>query len=277
MADAISYNAYTEYLKENESFLIQKHIITEKDLVDIQTRPCGDIWGQVGLEKNPNKQYVSVELGKYNNHTGIIKICACGKIYEKKIPGRHLSTCVPLATEVRKRDVKVFQDYVTYNKSLGKGCGKAFKAAFPEYVTKPVNNVVPIHKKQTTKQEDKPSPPKLDFLSKLGDYSTVLQRCNSYVNFPSASGIYFIIINTNNNDEVLYVGKSVNMKERWKQHHRLDEIKFLEKLNIEVKYYYIAENPVMQFRDTLENIEKHFIELLEPKLNYEKVTRINCG
>lgn len=50
-------------------------------------------------------------------------------------------------------------------------------------------------------------------------------------NLPKCSGIYFVL---NQKKEVLYVGKSINLFYRWRDHHRFEQLSEIHKNKNEV-------------------------------------------
>lgn len=77
---------------------------------------------------------------------------------------------------------------------------------------------------------------------------------------PECSGIYFAIAN----NQILYIGQSRNIKNRWQNHHRLPQ---LEKINkrCEVKLFWLECN-----QNQLNEIEKQYINYYYPGLNNTK-------
>lgn len=78
-------------------------------------------------------------------------------------------------------------------------------------------------------------------------------------NLPAISAIYIVY----QQDKLLYVGKTSNLKNRWLSHHRL--VQFLQ-AGSDV---YIAWFPCDI--EQLDTVEDTFIELLEPEFNGQKV------
>lgn len=72
---------------------------------------------------------------------------------------------------------------------------------------------------------------------------------------PRCSAVYFVFLDFN---ELLYIGKAVNLRLRWKNHHRLKELN-------SIKNVLIAWLEVDVF--DLGNFEYSFIEEFKPKLN----------
>lgn len=79
-----------------------------------------------------------------------------------------------------------------------------------------------------------------------------LDRLNQ---LPQTSGVYFVC----NGDQVLYVGQAKNLKSRWKNHHRFDEI--LDNYpSAEIGWFEADPN-------VLDQHEKAAIETFKPLLN----------
>jgi excinuclease UvrABC nuclease subunit len=72
---------------------------------------------------------------------------------------------------------------------------------------------------------------------------------------PDAPGIYLIL----DGDECLYVGQSRNLRQRWKVHHRLRQIR---QLSADLVIAWLIAAP-----SELRTIERLLIEQLQPRLN----------
>ena len=72
---------------------------------------------------------------------------------------------------------------------------------------------------------------------------------------PNKSAIYFAIDSQNN---IQYIGRSVNLKQRWYGHHRLSQFDTIG--NIRIAYLFMDE-------DLLESVEVALIEWFKPLLN----------
>lgn len=79
---------------------------------------------------------------------------------------------------------------------------------------------------------------------------------------PTCSGIYFA---TDSQDRILYVGLSVNLAERWKDHHRLHQLQEIHK-NSPVRISWLVWT-----ESDLSTVEKYFIDRYQPLLNKTKV------
>lgn len=72
---------------------------------------------------------------------------------------------------------------------------------------------------------------------------------------PTECGIYFVCDETG---EILYVGKSVNIRQRWGSHHRLHKARGIESVIIKWKYV---------DKGNLDKTERFYIETLLPSWN----------
>ena len=81
---------------------------------------------------------------------------------------------------------------------------------------------------------------------------------------PTCAAIYFV---TNISGQILYIGRTVNLVERWKEHHRFNQ---LRRLNRQVP---IRINWLTCSRDikTLIRLEEEYIAYYKPALNWTKV------
>ena len=83
-------------------------------------------------------------------------------------------------------------------------------------------------------------------------------------NLPNCAAIYFI---TNSNEQILYIGRTVNLAERWKEHHRFKQLKrFNRKDRVSISWM-TCSNDI----NTLSQLENEFIQLYKPPLNWSKV------
>ena len=83
-------------------------------------------------------------------------------------------------------------------------------------------------------------------------------------NLPNCAAIYFI---SNSNGQILYIGRTVNLAERWKEHHRFKQLKrFNRKDRISISWM-TCSNDI----NTLSQLENEFIQLYKPPLNWSKV------
>lgn len=106
--------------------------------------------------------------------------------------------------------------------------------------------------------------PKLDF------YSLPSVLLSQKDNLPRCPAIYFAIDSNNN---VLYVGKAINLLFRWREHHRFDQLSEMNRTN-QLRIAWCECNPD---RDVLTEAEKHFIKLYKPLLNNSIVPIIPKG
>jgi predicted GIY-YIG superfamily endonuclease len=81
---------------------------------------------------------------------------------------------------------------------------------------------------------------------------------------PSCAAIYFV---GDSKGQVLYVGRTVNLVNRWQDHHRFNQLKRLNQKNrISISWLSCSND-----RNTLSNLENDFIKLYKPPLNWSKV------
>ncbi len=81
----------------------------------------------------------------------------------------------------------------------------------------------------------------------------------NYKQLPEASGIYFVT----SNDEILYIGISTNIRNRWVGHHRKSELNIYNDVKI---HWYLLDD-----KKALPELEAKLIKTLKPKLNGSKV------
>lgn len=83
-------------------------------------------------------------------------------------------------------------------------------------------------------------------------------------NLPNCAAIYFV---SDSKGHVLYIGRTVNLVERWRQHHRFNQLKrFNRKDRVSISWM-TCSNDI----NTLSNLEDEFIKLYKPPLNWSKV------
>ncbi|BDA71713.1 hypothetical protein CAL7716_058790 [Calothrix sp. PCC 7716] len=78
---------------------------------------------------------------------------------------------------------------------------------------------------------------------------------------PIISAIYFVL----SESEILYIGKSLNLNNRWKTHHR--RFDFLRYENITIYWYQYTEI------ETLIELEAYLISKYSPKINNSKIDK----
>lgn len=81
---------------------------------------------------------------------------------------------------------------------------------------------------------------------------------------PNCAAIYFV---SDSKGQVLYVGRTVNLVERWRDHHRFNQLKRLNRKNRISISWMTCSNDI----NTLSNLENEFIKLYKPPLNWSKV------
>ena len=86
---------------------------------------------------------------------------------------------------------------------------------------------------------------------------------NKYL-LPHCSAIYFLLDSEN---RVLYIGQATNLCARWKDHHRFEQLKKLNrKSNLKIAWLVCENN-----KELLDKTERYFIELYQPLLNQTPV------
>ena len=71
---------------------------------------------------------------------------------------------------------------------------------------------------------------------------------------PTTAGIYFAV---DGNNQIWYIGKAQNIKNRWANHHRYDQLTKINKKNlIKLKWYECENN-----EDVLTKLENYFINI----------------
>lgn len=77
---------------------------------------------------------------------------------------------------------------------------------------------------------------------------------------PESSGIYFAI---DSQGTIQYIGRSIDINQRWKAHHRSQQLKDIG--NIKIAYLLVSEESL------LDVIESALIEWFQPKLNFTAI------
>ncbi|MEH2075756.1 MAG: GIY-YIG nuclease family protein [Nostoc sp.] len=81
---------------------------------------------------------------------------------------------------------------------------------------------------------------------------------------PNCAAIYFV---SDSKSQIIYIGRTVNLVERWKAHHRFNQLKrFNRKNNLNISWLTCNRDV-----ETLSNLENEFIKLYKPPLNWSKV------
>jgi DNA-binding XRE family transcriptional regulator len=73
---------------------------------------------------------------------------------------------------------------------------------------------------------------------------------------PSVSAIYFVILEV----KILYIGKSINLRKRWKRHHRIEELQSCG--NAMIAWFHFVN-----IEQNLEELEEECISHFKPLLN----------
>lgn len=83
-------------------------------------------------------------------------------------------------------------------------------------------------------------------------------------NLPTCAAIYFVC---DRNSQVLYIGRTVNLWKRWREHHRFKQLKrFNRKDSIRISWI-VSSNDLY----SLSKLENELIQLYKPPLNWSKV------
>ncbi|MBD2778755.1 GIY-YIG nuclease family protein [Iningainema tapete] len=81
---------------------------------------------------------------------------------------------------------------------------------------------------------------------------------------PNSAAIYFV---SDSKGQILYIGRTVNLVERWRDHHRFNQLKrFNRKDRLSISWM-TCSNDI----NTLSNLENQLINLYKPPLNWSKV------
>lgn len=73
---------------------------------------------------------------------------------------------------------------------------------------------------------------------------------------PEVSGIYFAI---DSNDNIQYIGRSININQRWKSHHRTQQLSSFN--GVRIAYLEVSDTSL------LDDIEQALINYFDPYLN----------
>ena len=81
---------------------------------------------------------------------------------------------------------------------------------------------------------------------------------------PNCAAIYFV---SDSKNQIIYIGRTVNLVERWKAHHRFNQLKRFNRKNpINISWLTCSSDI-----ENLSNLENEFIKLYKPPLNWSKV------
>lgn len=81
---------------------------------------------------------------------------------------------------------------------------------------------------------------------------------------PNCAAIYFV---ADSNGQIIYIGRTVNLLARWKDHHRFNQLKRFNRKNPLSISWLSSSNELT----TLSKLENEFINLYKPPLNWSKV------
>lgn len=83
-------------------------------------------------------------------------------------------------------------------------------------------------------------------------------------NLPNCAAIYFV---SDSKGQILYIGRTVNLVARWRDHHRFNQLKRFNRKNpVSISWMTCSNDP-----NTLLKLENEFINLYKPPLNWSKV------
>ncbi len=83
-------------------------------------------------------------------------------------------------------------------------------------------------------------------------------------NLPNCAAIYFV---SDSKGQILYIGRTVNLVARWRDHHRFKQLKRFNSKNPVIISWMTCSNDL----STLLKLENEFINLYKPPLNWSKV------
>jgi hypothetical protein len=282
-----AYSFYFDFLKANKEKLFVCATKTIKDVKNIRKdndkKSFWDNHGEIDLssdffEKGERTVYWQ------DNEERFLRFhycqCPCGKLGDWRDPPRkrpfgqpetfgisnsHLISCLSLAKKVNEVDQSqnATKSLVEYHL-----CRK-----------KPNKEIVSLYGhlgKVTSIRKIKANNDKIKCLD--SEFLLSSEVVHSPSEFPSLPGIYFIRYFNCGQWQPLYIGKSINLRSRWKCHHRENEVNFLLSLGIGVEFRYIAETPFLKFSESLESIESKLIEQINPALNRKAILSLsnNC-
>lgn len=81
---------------------------------------------------------------------------------------------------------------------------------------------------------------------------------------PNCAAIYFVC---DYKDQIIYIGRTVNLLERWKAHHRFKQLKRFNRKNPLTINWLTCSSDI----NTLSSLENELIKLYKPPLNWSKV------
>ena len=83
-------------------------------------------------------------------------------------------------------------------------------------------------------------------------------------NLPDCAAIYFVC---DSKGQILYIGRTVNLLERWREHHRFNQLKRFNRKNCVSISWMVCSKDI----SILSKLEDEFISLYKPPLNWSKV------
>jgi hypothetical protein len=193
------------------------------------------------------------------------KRCLCGAwfAWSGATHIEHIRACYDCLEKIKSINPSVFEDLIAYHKS----CQKVQNAD----VLRQAYGIVP----GGTNVSSISVPRVNEGYGAIGEQfigeSHIARTCSD---FPPQKGIYLIRYLNGDKWIALYCGKSENIKDRWKKHHRLPEIQFLMDIGIQLEFRYIAESPFLRLDKNLDELEAELIKAFKPKLNWKRVVEL---
>jgi DNA-binding Xre family transcriptional regulator len=105
------------------------------------------------------------------------------------------------------------------------------------------------------------------YIEQINPFSLPSVRLEDKNKLPKDAGIYFVIANA----EILYIGKSINLQQRWLSHHRTNQLQSYGEVIIAWFTFMGQENK------DLDELEEKCIEYFNPSLNNIDVPKEFAG
>lgn len=176
----------------------------------------------------------------------------------------HILFCPSIAKKVRLIDEDMIGILAKYQLSR-KRPSREIRRLFPDYFDATDNLIDNNEEVQCN-----PAPLSQFCLSFLRSS----RKVKSFNQFPSSEGVYLIRYLNNEEWIPLYVGRSKDLYQRWKQHHRKPEIELLQTMGIKLEFSYLVEDPMTKLNITIEELEERLIKEFNPKLNRTPALKI---
>lgn len=205
----------------------------------------------------------------FSSKEGLIFTCHCGeyKTWGERGEGvkardliMHWSSCICALKEMENKHPDIYNHYKKTFLS-GKKKSKKLDELY-------INSHSCPNLKST-------SPSKCTSFSEeyVNDFFVTSKIVASTNDFPSLPGVYMIRYFIDKKWEILYIGISKNLQNRWINHHRQKEIDFMLCLGIKIEYRYLCESIFMKFAKPIEVIERELIAHFNPILNRANLTK----